>query len=834
MPPRVDLRPWFRVLANSDAQVGSVVLPVGLPRADLRLQMPFRVGAWPEEYEALELDKLSKTWPANSMMTFSPLSRDSGRCDILISQGTARDLLKRTLTSAFKPRAAFVMLLSPSDAQWQQADDLVIPLLGELQAAGLSFLDIPSQSDFAQRFAEWTRELSHDRPLDLALHAAFGETAFNMLDLRLIEAMALSSPARILGRRLRMLPSASNFQLAAFTAGRIRFNWTPAASPAALGIELGNKATVLPAGQESEGATALSEISVAEQAARRSPAAPEPVRVLQADIFALRPGEAVRQTQPFVVNKPYRIETFIGDPGTGALEADLQFPDKELDWQNADQFTLGVVFSEPNQLERPILGEMILGRYGASTRCRIDFVPTKPDPFRARITILYRGRVLQTALLDARVVASAGEAEDALDKDRPRLSIETRLRHSLSTLDDRRRFDASLVLNRTADDKATMQVAGAEGAYITSLEEVGQQLQRISGLLTDVANDAKTYRKGLASKASVAMLVQLASEGRELYRKVVLSEFAISAAARALETSEYLQIVATKVDAVVPLELIYQYGMPAKDAKLCPNSKQALKDGGCPAQCVAQARKSPAPHVCPMGFWGLSKVIERQLHHKIIPGARAVVSDEPVKGRSAMSLKGNAFMATSARVPPKNQKALRTSIEKHWTTGTVSVAKKWADWTDLIVKQKPVLVVALPHSDGDENDISLEINNDTLETRFIDQTYLTAGPPQPAPLLLLMGCDVVGAGNAQADRRHIAQFRSYGARVILGTLAMVDGADAAAAAELIVERFAAAVKAKPTRLGEVLRDIKRAAMADGLLMTLGLMGFGDADWELEF
>ena len=69
--------------------------------------------------------------------------------------------------------------------------------------------------------------------------------------------------------------------------------------------------------------------------------------------------------------------------------------------------------------------------------------------------------------------------------------------------------------------------------------------------------------------------------------------------------------------------------------------------------------------------------------------------------------------------------------------------------------------------------------------------------------------------------------------MILGTLAIIEGSDAATAVGVIVEQLVKVVSRKPDRFGEVLREAKREAMKKGLLMVLGLVGFGDADWQLK-
>lgn len=825
LDPQGDTISISRVLSLAGA--GSVFVPASIGTADLRMKMPLRIGAWPDDFADLKLADLAKVWPASTFMVFHELSREQARCDIVILRGGVRSALQRILTAPFAVRASLVLLVGPSDLSWQRTNTLLASLLTETQAAGASLLGLQSPGQFAGLFLNFAAELSHNTPLDQSLHRAFHEVAeVHLLDGRLIAAMAMPNAARVIGRRVSALPSGQRLDMPDTTPGRIALDWTSSAPAAALGAELIAKANALPFGRESEGATALSQIGVAEEAARAASGDLEPVRHLQADIHAIHDGAAVIETRAFIVHRPYRLEVFIGGDGEGVLQADKVFPDKELDWQNADQFTLGVVFSEANQWPVPQTGHFKLGRYGTSTRCSFDFTPTKVGPFVARVTIHYRGRVLQTALLQARVVES--ERERSATDEPLRLTAEMSLRQSLVTLDDRRAFDACVVLNKSSADIPTLQAAGPDGAFITSLEGVGDHLERISSLLTQIAQDADLFSKGLTSKPSVEMLVKLSHEGYGLYGRLVLDYIDRSAAATALRNSVYLQIVAAKSDDVVPLEMVYEY-WPTDANKICPNAEQALRDGSCPPHCVPKG--APAPHVCPMGFWGLRKVIERHVHDPGL-GVAAKVTAEPLKGRNVLPLSGSALLAASERVPSAERKKLKSSLDKSWKLGAVNDVQKWADWKTAITARKPVLLVALPHSVGKGVELGLEISGDMMKSLFIDPKYVRASPTQPPPLLLLMGCDVTGAGNARAYISHIAHFRQHGASLILGTVALVDGTDAAIAAALMVKQLAATLTATPTCFGETLRAVKRQAIADGLLMTLGLVGFGDADWQL--
>lgn len=837
---QLDAFALFRILGAPEARTSSVFVETHPPQADLRFQMPMRVGAWPDDYDALGLAAVGGQRPISQFTQFRPLSREHARCDVLILRGTLRMALQRILAAPFAVRAAFIVLVGPSDAPWQRVRNLAESLLAETQAAGLSVITPRSTGEIASRLINWLFQFAHNEPIDVGLKVAFQDTAaLHLLSLNLIEAASLPAAARVLSRRIDVLPRADTFSLQGQpTLSRIGLDDLQALPAAVLATGLARtlreRADTLPYFREREGATALSEISVAERQARQADMAIEPNRFLQADIFAIREGQAIRHERPFVINRPHRVELFIGPPGGGALQADEAFPDKTLDWQNADQFTLGVIFSEPDQWSSPQTGELILARYGTSTRCRFDFTPTRAGPFRARVTIHYRGRVLQTALLEGKVEASGQVAADTVEG-APRLSVEAQIYNSLTSLDDRRRFDANLVMNHTVTGRPTIQAAGREGAIVRSLGDINQQLEAISGRLRDIANQANLYSRGLYSDECTAMLIKLATHGEELYGRLVVDYIDASSVGEELRKSRYLQIVTATPEAVVPLELIYEYAPPADNAKVCPKALEALDKGCCPSDC--DTTTSPARHVCPMGFWGLRKVIERHAHDPDLAKGDAFIEGvDPVGARRVIPLKGAALLAASKNVTDDARKVLEKDVIEQWkTAGAVKSVRKWSEWKKAIGDVDPItLLMALPHSSGAKEDISLEISGDTLKTRFITRDYLQPAKDKPAPLVLLLGCDTSGTGNAKTYTRHVTNFRRRGgAQVILGTLAVIDNADAASAAAIFAEQLVKVLSKKPDYFGEVLRQTKREAMKKGLLMVLGLVGFGDADWQLK-
>ncbi|MDP3030924.1 MAG: hypothetical protein Q8N33_02500, partial [Rhodocyclaceae bacterium] len=81
--------------------------------------------------------------------------------------------------------------------------------------------------------------------------------------------------------------------------------------------------------------------------------------------------------------------------------------------------------------------------------------------------------------------------------------------------------------------------------------------------------------------------------------------------------------------------------------------------------------------------------------------------------------------------------------------------------------------------------------------------------------------------------RHVTVFRQADAALVLGTVGTVLGEDAAKVAAKIVEQLVATSTNSTERFGEVLRQVKRDAVADSLMLAMCLVAFGDADWRLK-
>jgi hypothetical protein len=554
-------------------------------------------------------------------------------------------------------------------------------------------------------------------------------------------------------------------------------------------------------------------------------------RYIQGDLFRKAGEKWLPSEADLAVDHKYRFDVFIGPPGLGSIQADTAFRDDALDWSRADVYTLQVVFAEIGRDADAQSRNIELPRTGKSSVCSFIFSPSRLGVFRARISVLHEGRVLQTAVVETAVEPLPRARRSPGESPALRPQVEMVVRHDMSSLGDRQHFDASLILNHANDGAAAMTAAAKDGAYVASLDDLQAQLASISTLLVELATKSKVHTKGLTTKENAAWLGRLAAEGHFLHRKLVADYINKSPAADALNKAEHLQIVSARPDSVVPLEFVYEYPPPKKGAPVCENALQALQEGRCPASC--KPKRSPAACVCPMGFWGLSRVIERHVHDPDLPKPAKIIAVEPTSDRGSLEVRGASLLAISEQVKAAEQKKLAARIKQHWKGG-VSIAENWEAWPDTVAAQKPVLFVVLPHTKGKGAEIALEIHGDALESRYIERSYVYPEDSSTSPpIVLLLGCDTSNTADKDAYTTNIAVFRQAGSAIVLATTAaLIWGDDSAKVAGQIVEAFDAAVSDTPQRFGDILRTAKRRSVADSQLMAMCLAAFGDADWRL--
>ena len=791
---------------------------------------PMNLAAQAEALGEDEIKPLQKLWPSRNLVAAASLTRETAHGEILILRGTAREALRELLILPYEVTASLVILIGSNDESWIRTAPLLRAITTETQAGGLLLWSTISERSLSERINLLIEQLSHNLPLDVALLRAFGQNAgIALLSNELFKAAALPNAARKIVQRMVELPASVQFDVPKESVELLK---SPSALDAAQTGKKGQFMRILTRyaeniafDHESDGASGLSELHRAVASHRTEYADQAEHRFIQAQLWRpILTGYMVRERQHLEVGVNYILKVRVGRPGEDWLASETPFPQEKLDWKR-DRYRIQVIFTEAHQLVRPLTGILELPRRGDSDYVEFLFSPREAGDFLGRITLVYRGRVLQTALLYAQVYDSTTK-HNAKGKEEINLKAEALVRACWSDLDSRRSFDLAIVVNKSSRGKPTMTWIGKQGVFIYDLDNVKTQMAEINALLSDVAHD-KQYSQGFRTPKNVALLRDLATQGEIMFSNLELTDHNFL-------KSEYLQIVSMKADALLPLEFVYEYPSPDLNAKLCVNAEEALTTGKCKG---CKPIDAPAPHFCPLGFWGISKVIERHMYLEDDPqelgqrGAIAHVAFEPHLKKSELSLQGRSILASSKNVNKSDQKRVAKTLESLWSGG-VEVVKDWKQWKSEVKKLLPPLILMLPHSTGSGSTLSLEIGGEFLLSRFINYEYFS-NVNKKLPIVCLIGCDTANTASPDDYSTHVRRFRQANAAIVLSTISTVLGEHAARVGEsLVYELLTAAETAAPQRFGEVLRSVKRKALLNGLPMALCLVAFGDADWIL--
>lgn len=829
---------YAALLAHPEVGAASVYLDQAFPsdgRTDWR--WPFMLAALPDDPLAAPLARLQQQFPLIWPFRFASAGRDDPRAEVLVIGAGASEALARVLASSLRLRCALVVVAGLGTDSARTAEPLLRALVARVSAEGVAVVESDSSPQaFAERLKHFADELTHNKTIDVALSQAFLPGMLLLLNRDLLALSHLDTTVASVAQRLRQLPRTAELRLSARSSDLLGISVENiiAPTPEAIADAIGVARSSYRFDREVNEASAVSELSRSvrneEAAVARRAAMP---RYLHQKSWRKEAGKFIEERSGYLIGQAVMVQIFIGQRRADSVSAPTVFPEDELP-KDREMHRLQVVFHEPRQFDQPLLGEVLLPRQGDSSTASFVFTPRVAGAFAGRISILHRGRVLQTVLLRTQVSRSHEAASRAASG--ISLDDETKVRHDWSDLAKRRQFDLAVVLNHTDSGEPTLTGITGQRAWATNLEGIEQPVRKLNELISAVAHSVADYGDGLDQGENPALLVKLARVGANLYSLLYRDQLK-QMASDGLDVGDaaitYLQVVSARPDAVVPLEFMYDFNAPGPDATVCPQHREALENGRCPGNCARSSQ--PRAYVCPMGFWGLKKVIERHIFDPkaVAPaGAQMVVQIETMEGRDRLDLNAGALVGHSKEVQAAEIVALVKTLGAK-PGSSVRVVKDWDEWQAAVKANRPAMLVAFPHNEGKEEDVLLEIGGKKLYTLDLPAEYVHAPMGQP-PLVFLLGCDV--AGTAQDFSSHIRFFRQAGAAVVVSTIATVFGAHAVRVGEAIVAGLMhtgeSGKERGKERIGEVIRDAKRAALLDSVPMALCVVAFGDADWRL--
>jgi hypothetical protein len=827
--------------------------------AEVNWNWPLRIGFLPNS-NSDELFRLLKTYIDEHRTWIGPLvelvhlNTETDSCDLLLIPtdiGEASDTVQRL---GIKISADCVLILGQTTDYREDIPVLVRKFNETVSTAGVGIAPVLPNS-LAEWFGTLIKELSHDEPIDVALSAAslgYGlRPPFLMASRKLIEFSTLAESIKSIGEELLTAPpeaapvSISDLDAEVFGIKPGDYH------PAEIGKIFRNEADNFMIDEERKSGARSVEVS---RAARRSmrkikkPAKAEP-RWIQAVLYDLSGRTPLKSNNALRAGAPHKAVVRIGTAEAGWIQNREKFEPKLLSPRKT--YILTVIFAAPQLFQTPLVSSVELPSHGNSTECEFSFMVPDVEKTEARISIVYKNRVLQTAILKADVVSEPSSVEDSTIEIVP----ETVVRADLSGLKDRRNFDGAFILNHDGGNAPGLTAIRDKYVSFYSLSELDTFVRHVDEFMTKVADYPEDYAGKLDTPATVTLLCDLAKYGRILLKALKeyplgnMSEIFSALSPTDPKITQRIQIISAKSDTRLPMEFLYDRKAPARsDAKLCPKAVDALKQDGCFADC--DGMKEPERHVCPMGFWGLSKIIERHTYNptyteKAVDGSFRFQS-EPVEGRSRLDIFRSVLFAASSKadtVEVRSPIDNTVTVEKGGigkiisTLDTITNSKNekvtsWEKWCNKIADvPSPTALLLLTHTEKSESVPALEIEEGILvEMQSIEEEYVYSRKEPFPPVVFLIGCET-GAADIEF-MNFVSQFRRGGAAIIVSTGAPIRGRHAVPVTSELLNHLKHYSDLPKTSFGQVMRVVKQKMLADGFPMVLTLMTYGDADWQI--
>jgi hypothetical protein len=737
-----------------------------------------------------------------------------------------------------------VLLLGRIEDTGLRSISLMDALRVQTRAGGIGVIHVPSAythvpSYTEQRqplraiwFKELIRQISHNKPIDVALFRSCRVSTVNVntpllfatpdlvnssLVSRRVEQFARQvSHPRLLRMRIDLDPqdTRSHSQTIGEVGSRMRrlgknVPWSHESGPASDFVRLKEKTE-----------TELGAVK----------ALPPKTRWIQTELWEHGEGERRAMKWSLRPRTTYAVAVFIGASSEHSIRADVPFNDEALP-PNKNEHQLVVIFSEPQISPEPQVATIVLPREGNSSSCEFYIhIPEETTHINARITILHRNRILQTALLGAGVLET-GSTKVVESDERIKLTIESVIRPGMQDLSSRSWFDGALVMNHTAVGSPQITKAVGESVSRVQITGLAAKIKWFDDKISEVAEKWKKFEP-LESKKSTDLLRACAMNGAQLYDGIILAQ----RADEALATAERIQVLSASYGARFPIEFLYGRAAPLPDAPLCKKAKEALLKGRCDKKCPTGVDEEKV--ICPLGFWGLNRVIERHAYDpadvKYLIGAEFGLQSEPATGRNRLNVLASAVVAASDNVDSveagSKQKVL-DALDNATGKQSTSV-NSWEAWIKGIDKRSPSLLVLLPHTlrDAATGQETLEISkNERLFSANLQRKHVLGKKGVPQPVVILMGCKTAAPDIPYES--FVLQFRLRGAALVIGTGSTILGRHAATVTRNFINDIASKHSSNVS-FGELMLNARRKLVADGLLMALCLTSYGDTDWSL--
>lgn len=528
----------------------------------------------------------------------------------------------------------------------------------------------------------------------------------------------------------------------------------------------------------------------------------------------------------FVAGRPHNVRLWIGPKTELAADKPLDEPaptavELELGFL---ELTITLVYGDSTQ-DRQVNLPTNRRQRSNDANFTVD-VPSDANVVSADVYVGHRGAIIQLLQLTGPVVDVAAATADSP-------GIELASKAMVRPLPETRRDgDTGTAVVQDGGELMTFGPAGSRARF--SLPDTTDLIAEMNERLFDATqvqvrkspDTLGTTWKDNADAEVVDLLRFMARRGQKLWAKLDEAE--------ASDLPDPIQFVNLEPQEMVPFELVYDKGRPTDAAELCDHWEDRIAQGESTCVCPSNPRDH-SDIICPLGFWSLSKVIER--HHRSQDVADPHFATSTIRAPVLPAIKGAAYGA-APRVDELDVDSVQRAIHEALAVD-VEPAATWAGWCEQI-KGGPQLLILLPHHGltPQDKDAYLEIGQTGAEPGdqnrlfwgMVSEQHVTAAEDGTGPIVLLLGCKTA-MGDTTSWENFALTFQARRAAVVVATLSRILGKHAAPLAVAFIDALLASTAAtKPT--GEVMRDVRATMFREGYLMALALVAFGDGDWAL--
>ncbi|MCM8596467.1 hypothetical protein [Accumulibacter sp.] len=726
----------------------------------------------------------------------SASARAGADCDLLLVADDLRGALRRVLERP-RMRAGGVLVLGGAGVAARRARPLADALRSELAAAVLGIVEVD-----ADRRDDWLSLFCAGLDRRMALDLALAQ-ACRAVDNGTGRPPLLFAPRRALSPLAAGQPGVRGLaevgEASALGAGR------PTKEAGRAGAALAARGVV-----EAEPVGAAGKAAFQEAASD--------LRRVNFQISEVSEGASPqRVADRLAADRAYEIALFIGLPRTGAEAASEVFPSDRLPPSPAghdlDVYFVPLVRAASGRLHTPQHARVYLPPAGDSSSCRFSFrTHGVAGEYRARVLVAHENRMIQTLLFTSPLAPGEG---------RFALAVENLVAPGFSAVGHGEPFDAAIVVNHASGGQPGLTTV--VGQEVSFREPVG--IDRLVGevrtLLSAEASFPET-RGRLDAPALVKLFDDLAHYGRSIL-KALPAELQGGFAA-----GSRVQIVEARAGAWLPVEILYGARLPVAGATLCPNARAALRGEASHESCAQRDDRSVH---CPLRFWGLNCVIERQPSLAPPTGVDYTIR-VPQPGADQLDAFRAVLVGASSKVRAKDLTDPGGLVEAvRRVTEHSRLVRNWDEWEQAVTSDSPSLLILLPHSQEDPAHpgiAGLEIGGVLLTRPELESSYV-AGPQAKAPVVLLLGCSTQLTDVPFLN--FVEAFRREQAALVIGTLATIRGRRAIGFANALLAGLKAASGSQRS-FGEVFLETRRRLLAEGDGFALSLTAYGDVGWRV--